>query len=130
MCQGDLDTLERQLDHAARMLPLARHFLTHVRAARHSRANKKSWTKLTKPVLANLVLWMELLGRVSVGISMNLIVARRPNRVCWPDVSIWAWRISLAIGLGLASVNPQRETSSAEAPCSMISSSLLARPTS
>ena len=81
----DFDTLEGQLNHAAYVIPLARHFLTRIRAARNSRTNKKSWIKLTKGVTADLVLWRELLRRSNVGISMNLIVTRRPNRLCWSD---------------------------------------------
>ena len=74
--KGDLDTLKGQLNHAARVIPLATHFLACIRAARHSRTNKKSWIKCAKPVLANLVLWMELLRRANVGISTCLIVTR------------------------------------------------------
>jgi hypothetical protein len=81
----DLDTLEGQLNHAAYVIPLARHFLTRLRAARNSRANKKSWIKFHELILADLVLWMELLKRAHRGISMNLIVTRRPNRLCWSD---------------------------------------------
>jgi hypothetical protein len=81
----DFDTLEGQLNHAACVTPLVRHFLTRIRAARNSRTNKKSWIKLTKGVTADLVLWRELLRRSNIGISMNLIVTRRPNRMCWSD---------------------------------------------
>jgi hypothetical protein len=81
----DLDTLEGQLNHAACVIPLARHFLTRTRAARNSRTNKKSWTNLTGVVLADLALWIGLLRRANVGISMNLIVTQRPNRICWSD---------------------------------------------
>jgi hypothetical protein len=88
----DFDTLEGQLNHAAYVIPLARHFLTRIRAARHSKTNKKSWIKVTKLVMDDLVLWMELLKRSNVGISMNLIVTRRPNRICWAD--------SCPVGLG------------------------------
>jgi hypothetical protein len=39
----DFNALEGQLNHAACVIPLARHFLTRVRAARNSKRNKKSW---------------------------------------------------------------------------------------
>jgi len=81
----DLDTLEGQLNHAAYVIPLARHFLTRLRSAKNSRTNKKSWIKLTLLLLADLELWIELLKRANVGISMNLIVTRRPNRLNWSD---------------------------------------------
>lgn len=83
--KGDLDTMEGQLNHAAYIIPLARHFLTRIRAARLSRANKKSWVKFTESVLADLALWLKLLAKAHTGISMNLIVTRRPNRICWSD---------------------------------------------
>jgi hypothetical protein len=68
------------------------------------RTNKKSWIKCAKPVLVNLVLWMQLLGRANTGISMNLIVTCRPNRI----VPIRAWGGSLAIRLeDLESTSPQ-----------------------
>jgi hypothetical protein len=81
----DLDTLEGQLNHAAYVIPLARHFLSRIRAARNSRTNKKSQIKLDSAVLADLTLWLELLLKAHQGISMNLIVTRRPNKLCWSD---------------------------------------------
>ena len=83
--KGGLDTLEGQLNHAAYGIPLARHFLTRLRAARNSRLNKKARINLTSPILADLILWMELLQWANTGISMNLIVTRRPNRICWSN---------------------------------------------
>jgi hypothetical protein len=80
-----IDTLEGQLNHAAYVIPLARHFLTRLRTASNSRTNKKSWIKITRLLLADLELWIELLRRANVGISMNLIVTRRPNRLNWSD---------------------------------------------
>ena len=69
--KGDLKTLEGQLNHAAYVIPLARHFLTLLRAACNLRSNKKAQINLTSPVLADLVLYyMELLRRANVGISM------------------------------------------------------------
>ena len=81
----EFDTLEGQLNHAAYVIPLARHFNTRIRAAKNAKINKKSWIKATKLVLADLVLWRDLLKRANLGISMNLIVTRRPNRLCWSD---------------------------------------------
>jgi hypothetical protein len=81
----ELNALEGQLNHAAHAIPLARHFLTRLRAARSSRTNKKSWAKLDKPTLADLILWTALLAKAHTGISMNLTVTRRPSRICWSD---------------------------------------------
>jgi hypothetical protein len=80
-----IGTLEGQLNHAAYVIPLARHFLTRLRAASNSRMNKKSWIKLTRLLLADLELWVELLRRANIGISMSLIVTRRPSRLNWSD---------------------------------------------
>jgi hypothetical protein len=55
----DLDILEGQLNNAAWVIPLARHFLIRLRASQNSRTNKKSWIKFASLVLADLVLWME-----------------------------------------------------------------------
>jgi hypothetical protein len=81
----ELETLEGQLNHAACVIPLARHFLTCIRAAKNSRTNKKSWIKATRLFSADLLLWLELLRRANIGISVNLIVIRQPNRICWSD---------------------------------------------
>jgi hypothetical protein len=82
----ELETLEGQLNHAAYVIPLARHFLTRIRAAKNLRTNKKSWIKSTRLFLADPLLWLELLRRAKIGISMNLIVrTRQPNRICWSD---------------------------------------------
>ena len=105
----DLDTLEGQLNHAAYVIPLARHFLTRLRAAKNSRMNKKTWINISRLLLADLVLWLELLRRANIGISMNLIVTRRPNKLCWSDSCPFglggfllrsgrAWRIQIPKG--------------------------------
>jgi hypothetical protein len=78
----DFDSLEGQLNHAACVIPLAR---TRNRAARNTKTNKKSWIKTTRLLLADPDLWKDLLKRANVGTSMNLIVTRRPNRLCWSD---------------------------------------------
>ena len=117
--KGDLDTLEGQLNHAAYVIPLARHFLTRLRAARNSKSNKKAHIKLTGPVLSDLNLWLELLRRANAGISMNLVVTRRPSRISWSDSCPFglggfllrsgrAWRLRIpeeSVLYGSASIN-------------------------
>jgi hypothetical protein len=104
----DLETLEGQLNHAAYVIPLARHFLSRIRAARNARSNKKSRIKMDDLMLADLKLWTELLAKANRGISMNLIVTRRPNRLCWSDACPFgiggfllrtgqAWRIRIPV---------------------------------
>ena len=66
--KGDFDTFEGQLNHAAHVNPLVRHFLNRLQAARNSRLNKKARINLISLVLvADLVLWMELLQRGTLG---------------------------------------------------------------
>ena len=73
----DLNKLKGQLNHAAYVIPLSRHFLTCLQATHNLRANKKSWINLTRAILADLlVLWMELLRRANAVISMDLIVTQ------------------------------------------------------
>jgi hypothetical protein len=102
----ELESLEGQLNHAAYVIPLARHFLPRIRAAKDSKTNKKSRVKFTDDIAADLVLWRRLLTKAHQGVSMNLIVTRRPNRICWSDacpfgiggfllVTGRAWRIRI-----------------------------------
>jgi hypothetical protein len=83
--KSSLDSLEGRLNHASYVIPLARHFLPRIRALKNSRTNKKSRLALTDDVLDDMLLWKSLLKRANKGISMNLIVTRQPNRLCWSD---------------------------------------------
>ena len=70
---------------------------------------RKSWVKLTNLVLANLVLWMELLRRanglalwmellrrVNIRIFMNFILTHMPTIIiCWSDLCPFGFRGSL-----------------------------------
>jgi hypothetical protein len=80
-----LESLEGQLNHASFVIPLARHFLTRIRALKNSRSNKQCRLYVKDEVLADFVLWRSLLAKAHSGISMNLIVTRRPNRLVWSD---------------------------------------------
>jgi hypothetical protein len=66
----------------------------------------KNRLKVPAAIADNLQLWMDLLAKAKQGISINLIVTRRPSRVCWLDscpfgiggnslVAGFAWRIQI-----------------------------------
>ena len=87
---GELDSLIGWLNHVGMILPLSRHFLPRLRA-KHDR-NK----------------WLLFLAKVADGISLNLIVHRKPTRVGFSDSCprgiggfTWtgrAWRILIPLG--------------------------------
>jgi hypothetical protein len=104
--KDDLETLVGQLNHAAHIIPMARHFLSRVRHLMQTKIQGKSRLKLPMAVADDLQLWMDLLTRANQGISINLIVTRQPSRVCWSDscpfgiggyslVTGFAWRIRI-----------------------------------
>jgi hypothetical protein len=74
-----LESLEGQLkNHASFVIPLAR-------ALKNSRSNKQCRLCIKDEPLADFVLWPSLLAKAHAGISMNLIVTRRPDRIVWYD---------------------------------------------
>jgi hypothetical protein len=103
--QADLDTLIGRLNHASVIMPMARHFLGRLRDRLDRDAFRKATVKFAPDEVKDLKLWKRLLTKASIGISMNLIVARTPSRVCWSDacpfglggysLSGRAWRIRI-----------------------------------
>jgi len=89
---GDVDTvaLERKTDaktlasligrlnHAAAILPLSRHFLDRLRK-RLDRTPNRCTTTLSRAEVEDLILWKDFLKWASEGVSMNLLVHRRPD---------------------------------------------------
>jgi hypothetical protein len=101
-----LESLEGQLNHASYVIPLARHFLTRIRERKNSKTNKGSHIALGPEAVQDFILWQGFLAKAHAGISMNLIVARQPNRIVWSDscpfgiggfrlASGKAWRIQI-----------------------------------
>jgi hypothetical protein len=80
-----LESLEGQLNHASFVIPLARHFWTRIRALKNSQSKKQCRLCVQDEALADFVLWQSLLAKAHAGISMNLIVTRRPDRIVWSD---------------------------------------------
>jgi hypothetical protein len=76
----ELKTLVGRLDHAAGVLPLARHFMERIRFATKSTADRPNMPyTLNKTVLADLDLMLAVLERAHKGINMNLLTYRVPN---------------------------------------------------
>jgi hypothetical protein len=83
--QGDLETMEGRLNHAASIIPLSRHFLGRIRALKLSRSDKRATLKIPQAVIDDLELWLKFLDRAHTGISLNLLTIRKPSRICWSD---------------------------------------------
>jgi hypothetical protein len=86
----DLEQLIGRLNHASYVMPIARHFLGRIRSTvgntnNHSRTTSGRTIKLSAEVLSDLRLWEKLLQHANKGISMNLLVTRQPDRICWSD---------------------------------------------
>jgi hypothetical protein len=83
--QETIDTLVGRLNHTATVIPLARHFLGRLRDLIDRSSFRKSFVLLNKDEIYDLRLWTALLKKASIGISINLVVVRRPTCVCWSD---------------------------------------------
>jgi hypothetical protein len=103
--QEELDTLIGRLNHTAAIMPMSRHFLGRLRERIDRNAYRQATVRFAQDEIKDLRLWKSLLTKASIGISMNLIVARQPSRVCWSDacpfglggysLSGRAWRIQI-----------------------------------
>ena len=81
-----LATIEGRLEHTASVLPMARHFLTRLRAQKMSAlASNTPYIKLSDEVIKDLRLWEQLLAKARQGISINLLTTRRPDIIGWSD---------------------------------------------
>ncbi len=87
----ELKQLVGRLNHTSYVVPIARHFLSRIRedlgsASRSKmgnphKATAKRLVKLSNESRADLVLWESILRRAKDGISMNLLVTRRPDKI-------------------------------------------------
>jgi len=103
--RDSLESLIGRLNHAAAVMPLSRHFLGRLRRLLAKGKNGFQRLNIRKEVDADLELWSELLLTAHRGISLNCLVTRRPDRVCWSDscpygiagysISGRAWRIRI-----------------------------------
>ena len=98
-----------RLNHTAYVLPNARHFLSRIRGGLGGnitgRKNNRRRLTMSREAMEDLDLWAEFLAHTHSGISMNLLVTRTPDKVCWSDACPYgiggyslsgrAWRIRI-----------------------------------
>ena len=107
---GAMESLAGRLCHASYAIPLTRHFLDRIEGTIASTTDRKSTPlNLSTEVVNDLLLWHQFLAKAHLGISMNLVVIRRPSRLCWSDacpfgiggyslVTGKAWRVRIPTG--------------------------------
>ena len=81
----ELDTLVGRLNHTAYIIPNARHFMSRIRRGLEAGGSGRRQRKLGAEALEDLLLWEEFLHHANQGVSMNLLVTREPDRICWSD---------------------------------------------
>ena len=81
----DLMTLVGRLNHAAHVIPLARHFLSRLHDKSQSDAHRKQHLRFTRNELLDLQLWEHFLRQAHDGISLNLLTIRSPTRLSITD---------------------------------------------
>jgi hypothetical protein len=101
-----LESLIGRLNHAATIVPTARHFLSRLYRA-NSCASKYLPIHLNTNAINDLELWLNILTTARSGISMNLLTFRPPNTIYWSDACeyglggysshglAWRWKIPL-----------------------------------
>ncbi len=102
---GELDTMVGRFNHAAHIIPLARHFLNRLRLRIQARLHTKRKITFSADETEDLKLWLTFLSSAHQGISLNKITTRQPSRISWSDacphgiggylLSGRAWRIRI-----------------------------------
>jgi hypothetical protein len=77
MAFEELDSLVGKLNHAAYLIPLARHFLTRFRKRIGRDHPPRQQLKIPRQVGQDAELWELLLPKASLGISMNRLTIRQ-----------------------------------------------------
>jgi hypothetical protein len=81
-----IETLVGRLNHTSMVMPDSRQFLSRIQAATMGPQEKRLHTvRINHQVHADMLLWEEFLATAHRGISMNLLVTRRPDRIGWSD---------------------------------------------
>jgi len=90
--EQDLDSLIGRLNHAAYVIPLARHFLDRLRhqlqdfQEHHKNIrSRRFYLYLTSEAIGDLKLWLVFLKRARNGLSLNGLVIRNPTRITISD---------------------------------------------
>ena len=82
---GSLESPIGKLNHVSYVIPLARHFISCLRARVDRGKGKRHQLQLHKSEVDDLVLWKAFLHSANQGISLNNLVLRTPSRTCWSD---------------------------------------------
>ena len=108
MLPSELETLIGRLNHMASIMTMSRHFLSRLRYYfdKSKEPNKKySRIFFNKSVIHDLNLWLLFLDKAYNGISMNILVFRKPTHIyrtdaceyglggSFSDGTLWRWAI-------------------------------------
>jgi hypothetical protein len=81
----ELKTLVGRLNYTAYIIPNSRHFMSRIRRGLETGSGGKRHRKLGTKALEDLLLWEDFLNQANRGVSMNLLVTREPDKICWSD---------------------------------------------
>ena len=82
---AELESTVGRLNHAAHVIPLARHFLNGLRSHLQPRRHPTKVIRLHAEDCRLIRLWRELLKKSTEGISMNRLVIREPSKIVFSD---------------------------------------------
>jgi hypothetical protein len=82
---GNLETTLGQINHAANVIPLARHFLNRLRSHLTHIKPKAQEITLSRNKLKDLALWRRFLSMAHKGLSVNRLTIRQPTRIAFSD---------------------------------------------
>jgi hypothetical protein len=79
----DLDRLVGRLNHSSYVIPIARHFLGRLQSRLTPRPHNPNSRRLrlTDLEIDDITLWKEILDQANLGVSLNLLVTRQPDRI-------------------------------------------------
>ena len=82
----ELDELIGRLNHAAFVIPLARHFLSRIRGLKE-KAKFHNMVSISNVIIQDLKLWKKFVNQAKQGINMNLLTYRFPTIVAVTDAN-------------------------------------------
>ena len=77
---NELDSLVGHLNHVAIVISLAEHFIGRIRYLKDNYKQCKR-IRLTPKIIRDLHLWLHFLSLAQDGISINLVLERRPDSI-------------------------------------------------
>ena len=80
----ELETLVGRLNHTSYIMPNARHFMSRIRKGLEDKGKGRQ-RRVSAAAIEDLRLWLGFLSHANRGVSMNLLVTREPDMVCWSD---------------------------------------------